>query len=153
MAVKAQYLCSVKVDTSWYRNQHPQHHAITVTSLIVIHQQLEVNAVTDTQVYVQGHNQKDPYQESLYVWLILNMITSRKIFFVKKIVWKRCGSYYLQKGILIWAFQMNNIYIYRIFIYYLSSDFLFISLSSMIFFLSINMYATLYNNLQYITPA
>ena len=29
LVVKAQYLCYMQLDTNWYWNQHPQHHAIT----------------------------------------------------------------------------------------------------------------------------
>ena len=45
--VKEQYLCSMQVDTNFYWNQQPKHHIITVPTLTTIHQQLEVNAVTD----------------------------------------------------------------------------------------------------------
>ena len=43
--VKAQYICSVQLDTYWYWNQHPQHHVITVPIRTIIHPLLEVNAV------------------------------------------------------------------------------------------------------------
>ena len=45
--VKAQYLCSMQVDTNWYWNQHPQQHVTTVPTQTIIYPQLEVNAVTD----------------------------------------------------------------------------------------------------------
>ena len=35
--VKAQYICSMKVDTNWYWDQHPQHHVTTVTTSTIIH--------------------------------------------------------------------------------------------------------------------
>ena len=44
--VEAQYLCSIKVDTNWYWNQHPQHHGITVITHTVLHPILEFNTVT-----------------------------------------------------------------------------------------------------------
>ena len=62
MVVKAQYICSMKVDTNWYWNQHPQQHVITVPTRTITHPQIEVNAVTDStqypQVYVPGHKKK-----------------------------------------------------------------------------------------------
>ena len=45
--VKAQYLCSMQIDTTWYWNQQPKHRVITVPTLTILHPQLEVNAVTD----------------------------------------------------------------------------------------------------------
>ena len=47
LVFKAQYLCSMQVDTNWYWNQHPQHHVMAVPTLTIIHIKLEVNAVTD----------------------------------------------------------------------------------------------------------
>ena len=47
MVVKAQYLCSMQVDTNWYWNQHPRQHVITVPTRTILHPQLEVNAITD----------------------------------------------------------------------------------------------------------
>ena len=44
--VKAQYICSVQVDTNWYWYQHPKQHVIIVPIRKIIHPQLEVNAVT-----------------------------------------------------------------------------------------------------------
>ena len=59
---KAQYLCSMQVDTNWYYNQHPQQHVLKVPTRTILHTQLEVNAVTDffqyPQVYVTGHKKK-----------------------------------------------------------------------------------------------
>ena len=46
MVVKAQYICSMQIDTNWYWNKHPQHHVITVPTRTIIHPQLGVNAVT-----------------------------------------------------------------------------------------------------------
>ena len=46
LVVKAQYLCSMKIDTNWYWNQQPEHHVITVPTRTIIHPQLEVNAIT-----------------------------------------------------------------------------------------------------------
>ena len=43
LVVKAQYLCSMKVDTNWYWNQHPQQYITTVPTRTIIHQQFEVN--------------------------------------------------------------------------------------------------------------
>ena len=47
MIVKAQYLCSMQVDTNWYWNQQTKHDVITVPTLTILHPQLEVNAVTN----------------------------------------------------------------------------------------------------------
>ena len=43
---KAQYLCSMQVDTNWYCNKHPQQHVITSKTRTILHPRLEVNAVT-----------------------------------------------------------------------------------------------------------
>ena len=69
--VKAQYICSVQVDTNWYWNQQPKQHVITVPTRIILNQQLEVNAVTNfnaipTSVCTKTEA-KNPYQDSLYV--------------------------------------------------------------------------------------
>ena len=37
----------MQVDNSWYWNQHPQHHVITVTTGTILHKKLEFNTVTD----------------------------------------------------------------------------------------------------------
>ena len=47
MVVKAKYLCSMQVDTTWYWNQKPKQHVITVPTRTILHPQLEVNSVTD----------------------------------------------------------------------------------------------------------
>ena len=47
LVVKAQYICSMQVDTTWYCNQQPKHHVSTVPTRTIIHPQLESNAVTD----------------------------------------------------------------------------------------------------------
>ena len=44
--VKAQYLCSMQVDTNLYLNQQPQQHIITVPTRTKLHARLEVNPVT-----------------------------------------------------------------------------------------------------------
>ena len=46
MVFKAQYICSMQVDTNWYWNQHPQQHFITLPTRTILHTRLEVNAVT-----------------------------------------------------------------------------------------------------------
>ena len=45
LVVKAQYLCSMQVETNLYWNQQPKHHVITVPTRTVFHPQLEVNTV------------------------------------------------------------------------------------------------------------
>ena len=45
--VKTQYICYMKVDTTWYCNQQPKQHVITDPKRTILHPQLEVNAVTD----------------------------------------------------------------------------------------------------------
>ena len=47
LVVKAQYICSMKVDTNWYCNQQPKQHVITVPTRTILHPKLEVNAITD----------------------------------------------------------------------------------------------------------
>ena len=47
LVVKAQYLCYMHLDTNWYWNQQPKHHVITVSTRTILHQQLEVNVITD----------------------------------------------------------------------------------------------------------
>ena len=47
LVVKAQYLCSMQVDTNWCWNQHPQQHCITVPTRTILHPRLEIIAVTD----------------------------------------------------------------------------------------------------------
>ena len=37
----------MQIDTNWYWNQQPKHHVITVPTRIIIHPQLEFNAITD----------------------------------------------------------------------------------------------------------
>ena len=69
--VKAQYICSVQLDTYWYWNQHPQHHVITVPTCTILHTRLEVNAVTDfhaiPKIVCTKAQAKKPYLDSLYV--------------------------------------------------------------------------------------
>ena len=45
--VKAQYLCSMQVDTNGYWNKQPKNHVITVPTRTILHPQLEVNTVKD----------------------------------------------------------------------------------------------------------
>ena len=47
LVVNAKYLCSMKLDTNWYCNQHPKHHVITVPTRTILHPQLEDDAITD----------------------------------------------------------------------------------------------------------
>ena len=47
LVVKAQYICSMKIDTNFYWNQKPKHHVITVPTRTILHPQLEGNAVID----------------------------------------------------------------------------------------------------------
>ena len=46
LVVKAQYFCSMQVDTNWYWNKQPKQHVITVPTRTIPHTQLESNAVT-----------------------------------------------------------------------------------------------------------
>ena len=48
--VNAKYLCSMQVDTNWYWNQQPNHHATTVPTHKIIHPQLDSDAITDFHV-------------------------------------------------------------------------------------------------------
>ena len=47
LVAKAQYICYMEVDTSWYWNQHPQKHVITAPTRTILHPRLEVNEVAD----------------------------------------------------------------------------------------------------------
>ena len=47
LVVKAQYICSMQVDTNWYCNQQPNQHIIIVPTRTILHSQLEVIAGTD----------------------------------------------------------------------------------------------------------
>ena len=80
LVVKAKYICSMQEDTNWYWNPHPQQHVITVPTRKILHPQLEVNAVTDFHaiptIVCNRKQAKKSYQHSLYVWLILTLITS-----------------------------------------------------------------------------
>ena len=71
LVVKAQYICSMQVDTNWYWNQHSQQHFVSVTTRTTLHPRIEVNAViyfhAIPKFYVTGHKQKKSYQDNLYV--------------------------------------------------------------------------------------
>ena len=71
LVVKAQYICSMQVDTNWYWNQQPKHHLITVPTRTIVHTQLEVNGITyfhaiPTSVCTRKQAKK-PSQDILYV--------------------------------------------------------------------------------------
>ena len=70
MVVKAQYICSLQVDTNWYCYQQPKLHVITVPTRTIIHQQLEVNAVRKFHAIPTSvckmTQAKNLYQDSLY---------------------------------------------------------------------------------------
>ena len=71
MVVKAQYICSIQIDTNWYCNQQPKHYVITVPTRTILHPQLEVNMITDfhaiTTSICSNTQAKNPSQDSLYV--------------------------------------------------------------------------------------
>ena len=71
LVVKAQYLCSVQVDTNWYWNQHTQQHVLTVPTRTIIHPRLEVNPVkyfhAIPKIVCNRTQVKTPYQYILYV--------------------------------------------------------------------------------------
>ena len=71
LVVKAQYICSMQVDTNWYWNQHPQHNFITVPTRTILHPRLEVNAVKYFQAIPKSvctrTQAKKSYHDSLYV--------------------------------------------------------------------------------------
>ena len=71
LVVKAQYICSMQVDTNLYWNQQPQQYFITVPTRTIPHTKLEFNAVTDFHAIptsvCTGTQAKKPYQDSLYV--------------------------------------------------------------------------------------
>ena len=79
LVIKAQYICSMQIETNRYWNQHPKHHVITVPTRIILHPLIEDNAVTyfhPISKSVCNRTQEKKYQYSLYVWLILATITS-----------------------------------------------------------------------------
>ena len=45
--IKAQYPCSIQIDTNWYWNNQPKQHFITIPTRTILHPQLEVNVITD----------------------------------------------------------------------------------------------------------
>ena len=47
LVVKSQYLSSMKFDTNWYWDPHPQHHFITVPKCTILHPWLEVDEIID----------------------------------------------------------------------------------------------------------
>ena len=71
LVLKAQYPCSVQVDTNWYWNQHPQQHVVTFTTRKILHPRLEVIPVTYfhaiPKIVCTRTQAKNPYQDSLYV--------------------------------------------------------------------------------------
>ena len=70
LVIKAQYLCSMQVDTNGYWDQHPQHNVITVPTHTILHTRLEVNTITyihDIPKSVCNRTQaKKPHQYILY---------------------------------------------------------------------------------------
>ena len=70
LVIKAQYLCSMQVDTNGYWDQHPQHNVITVPTRTILHTRLEVNTITyihDIPKSVCNRTQaKKPHQYILY---------------------------------------------------------------------------------------
>ena len=48
LVLKAQYLCSMQIDTSWYWNQQPKHHVIIDPTHTILNPKPEVNAITDS---------------------------------------------------------------------------------------------------------
>ena len=47
LVVKAQYICSMQIDTNWCWKQQPKYHVITVPTRTILHPQLEFDAITD----------------------------------------------------------------------------------------------------------
>ena len=47
LVFKAQYICSMQVDTNWYWYQQPKNHVITMPTRTILHPQLEGDAITD----------------------------------------------------------------------------------------------------------
>ena len=77
--VKSQYLCSMQLYTNWYWYQNNQQHVITFPKSTIIHPLLEVNEIKDIHDIPKSVRHKaqakKPYQDILYVLLILTMIT------------------------------------------------------------------------------
>ena len=123
LVVKAKYLCYTKIDTNWYWSHQPKHHVITVTTRSILHPQLEVNAKTDFHEIPTSlcsrTQAKKPYQDSLYVLLMLTMITYQK----KLVVGKKLGVKENQTCIVtIWRINMsilNEYCMYLLFILFL----------------------------------
>ena len=47
LVVNEKNIFSMQVDTNWYWNQQSKHHVITVPTCIILHPQLEGDAITD----------------------------------------------------------------------------------------------------------
>ena len=47
LVVKSQYICSVQEITNWFWDQHPQQHVIIVPTCTILHQLLDVIAITN----------------------------------------------------------------------------------------------------------
>ena len=69
--VKAQYLCSMKIDTNCYWNKQLKYHVITLPTHTILHPQLEVNAIKDFHTIptsvCSSTQTENPSQFSLYV--------------------------------------------------------------------------------------
>ena len=81
LAVKAQYLCYTKENTTWYWKQQPLQYNIIFITRIILHPCLDVTTiryVQDIPNNVCNRIQaKNPYKDILFVWLMLIMIIFR----------------------------------------------------------------------------
>ena len=87
LVVKAKYLWYMQESTNWFWDQHPQQQVFTVHTCTILYSRPDVIAIkifmTYPKVYVTEHKQKNPYQDILFVWLILTTIISKKRLIVE----------------------------------------------------------------------
>ena len=65
LVFKAQYICSMQVDTNWYWYQQPKNHVITMPTRTILHPQLEVLAVTDIHAITTTVCTREKTKESI----------------------------------------------------------------------------------------
>ena len=124
LVVKSQYLCYMQVDTNWYWNKHPQQNVITAKTRTILNPQLKVNTITDIhyipKILCNRTQEKNPYQDILYVLLILTKITSWKKLFAKtKIIFKDKLKFIAMMK-KIYMIISNEYYMYLLYIYILT---------------------------------
>ena len=125
MFVKARYFCSIKLNTNWYWDQHPQHHVITVPTRTILNPWLEVNTITDIhdipKIVCNRTQAKQVNIKTSYMsyWFWLRLYLRRNLYSIQNWVWKRCrSSMAMTKKIKMKI--SNEYYIYLLYIYILT---------------------------------